>query len=177
MEDLALAVKEKIETPFDRRSLFIGGGVLAAFAAAASAGSAQAFADDGGSGEAIAAAIASSGAAASSSSESSGGGDYMAGSSSELRSGMLAQSGGSTPEWNLADDEITDDILDRLAAAEAENAQLRSDVDTLLGLLTSNGTLPREVYVQTSAGATVTVDTYPALLVGADMMLYSVTEG
>ena len=172
------------EKEIDRRSRFVGGGLMAAFMAYAAS---PAYADEGSAAAAASGAAAAAeslswddvtSADAASASTSSAKGGLMAGRFSELGSGMQLQSTnpGTGADWNLANDEITDEILQPLADAEAENEQLRSDIEGLQALLTDAGNLPREVYYGSlSSGAQV--DTTPAFWYNTDdAQLYIVTD-
>lgn len=202
MKGTELKIREIAEKPFDRRSFLLGGGALTAVAAMATS---VAYADEGAGASGASAAAASAAAvtalsldtsAAESASAASagsagaaatgavtggtsGGNTLMSASTPGLMLGAQDTGSGSSAsssEWHVADDEIVDEVLQRLEDAEAENEQLRSDVDTLLGLLNASGGLPREVYVG-NASSGVTVDVYPALWFNtADQQLYLVEE-
>lgn len=182
-----MATRAVEEKPLDRRSLLFGSGALAALAAIAMSGNNTAYAEEvvAGAASGIAASAGegdAGGTGADSASGGSNGGtdgasnaaNLTTGSSSALRSGnngLLGSGNGSssTDEWQLADPDLTDEVLQRLSDAEAENAQLRSDIAALQALLTPDGRIPREVYVQTTGGVTPALDTYPSVILGADL--------
>ena len=84
---------------------------------------------------------------------------------------------GATLEWYLANDTLTDEILERTKEFEDTNAEISDDVDDLYALLTANHALPREVYVQAPVNNSITVDTTPALWHNtSDGQLYLVTD-
>lgn len=71
-------------------------------------------------------------------------------------------------DWYLANDTLTDEILERTETFEETNEEIAADVEELYALLTASGTIPREVYASNPVNGTVTVDTTPALWFNKD---------
>ena len=90
---------------------------------------------------------------------------------------MRTQTQAASIDWYLANDTLTDEILDRTKTFEDVNEELTGYVEDLYALLTASEAMPREVYVQAPVNGTITVDTTPACWLNTENgRIYFVTD-